>query len=172
MIDDRHAFDAEARAIEGLEPSRREELLTAYQDDELSPDAARRVTAWLDGHPDALRNLEHRRRVWDMLELYEDVPVPEGFAARVFARVGVHLGRRPRAPWLLGGLVAAAAVAVLALGLALRRSPPSAPPPAPEQEVARVLDAVPPDLLENVDVVLSLSDEEFQGVLLDDLDTP
>ncbi|MFV1958514.1 MAG: anti-sigma factor [Planctomycetota bacterium] len=172
MIDDRHAFDAQARAIEGLEPSRREELLVAYLDDELSPDAARRVTAWLDRHPEALRHLEHRRRVWDLLELYGDAPVPEGFAARVLAGAGVRLGRRPRAPWLLGGLVAAAAVAVLSLGLALRRSPTPTPVPAPEQEVARVLDSVPPDLLEDVDVLISLSDEEFQGVLLDDLDTP
>jgi ferric-dicitrate binding protein FerR (iron transport regulator) len=170
MTDHRRSFDAEA--IASLDAARREEVLTAYLDDELSPAAARRVTAWLDDHPEALRSLEHRRRVWGVLDLYEDPAVPEGFAARVLARAGVRFGHSRGVPRWTVGLVAAAAVAVLAIGIVLRRPPVASTPEVPGHEVARVFDEVPPELLEDVDLLLSLSDEEFQGVLLEDLETP
>ena len=56
-MNERWQFDEEALRIEQLEGEALQEVLTAYLDDELSPAAARHVTAWLDAHPDALRQV-------------------------------------------------------------------------------------------------------------------
>lgn len=167
-------FEAEVLRIDALDPSRRAELLGAYLDGELAPERARVVTAWLDDHPDALREVEHLRRTWDLLDAYPDEPVPDDFAARVLARTTRARVRSPYA-WI------AAAAAVLVAGIllwGLLHGEPSSSPR--ETELARVdaggaadtLEEVPPELLGDVDVLLSLSDEEFEGVLIADLDTP
>ncbi len=168
------SFDPEASRLDLLDSERRLEVISAYLDGELSPDAARHVTSWLDQNPDALREVEHLRRLWDLLDLYGDEPVPEGFSRRVLDGA---LGRRRRARPLL--LVAAAAVvtAGLALGIhALTVSGPTTDDAVSEQASAQRapvdLAEVPPDLLEDVDVLLSLSDEEFEGVLIADLEKP
>jgi anti-sigma factor RsiW len=167
------SFDRDALAIAALDAERRREVISAYLDGELSPAAARHVMAWLDTHPDALREVEHLRRVWDLLATYEDEPVPEGFAAGVLARAGLEPGAgRPRLALLGGGrprlALAAAAVVLVALGIVLWRSRAGEEVTPPSTETASVLEAVPGEMLESVDVLLSLSDEEFQSYLLSD----
>src|SRR5688500_20002725 len=71
--------------LESLDPRERQELLSAYLDGELPAEEAREVTAWLDRHPDALREVERQRRLWDLLGRYPDEPVPAGFSQRVIA---------------------------------------------------------------------------------------
>lgn len=167
-------LDADAKAIASLDAERRAELICAYLDDELSPEAARHVTAWLDRNPEALREVEHLRRVWDVMELYEDEPVPEGFAGRVLQRVGLGSADvRSQRRWMAVGLVAVAASLLIAVGatvFALRGEGPGNLPP----EGGSFVDVadVPPELLEHVDVILSLEDDEFHGLLLADLETP
>ena len=71
-------FDADALRIDALDARRLRELLSAYLDGELSTEAALEVTAWLDDHPDALRDIEHLRRLWDRSGTgsgHADVPV-------------------------------------------------------------------------------------------------
>ncbi len=173
-----HPFDADALAIPTLDDARRAELITAYLDGELSAEAARHVTTWLDDHPDALRDVEHLRRVWDVLDAYPDEPVPDDFAATVLART-VGRGLRRARPWRRAGL-AAAAVLLLGVGAGLRALWAPGGGDEAGTEVARVgagnpepaIDEVPPDLLENVDLILNLSDDEFEGMLIADLDAP
>ncbi len=162
-----HPFDADALTLETLSDERRQEILSAYLDDALAPAAARHVTAWLDRHPDVLREVEHLRRTWDLLELYPDEEPSAGFAPAVLERLG--LGERRRVSLRVRvGLLAAAAALLLALGIAFRGDRHDMP--AVEQADAGVLDEVPADLLVDVDLLLSLTDEEFHGVLLDDPD--
>jgi anti-sigma factor RsiW len=73
--------------LESLDPRERLELLSAYLDGELPADEAREVTAWLERHPEALREVERQRRLWDLLGRYADEPVPAGFSQRVLAQV-------------------------------------------------------------------------------------
>jgi hypothetical protein len=172
----RTAFDREAFAIEHLDVDVRRQVITAYLDDELSPEAARHVTSWLDESPEALKEVEHLRRVWDLLDLYEEEAVPEGFANRVLAEVDVS-GARPRGRWIrfpgLVGALAVAALVLVALGIGMRlgRRPvdPVAPPPVAETPVG---DEVPLEYLEEVDVLLALSEDEFDAYLLADLEEP
>lgn len=171
-------FDRDAMGIEALDRQGRAEVLSAYLDGELGPVAARHVTAWLDAHPDALREMEHDRRVWDLLALYGDEAVPAGFAGRILAearsiahpeaataRSGV-LRLRPRP------LLAAAAVLLLAVGTFFLAAPGPVEAPAPPAEVAEAVADVPAEYLEEVDVLLNLSDEEFEAYLLADLEEP
>jgi len=67
----------------------RRELINAYLDGELSTEQALLVSRWLDSNPGALREVEHLRHLWDLLENYEDEPVPEEFAAGVMQAAGV-----------------------------------------------------------------------------------
>lgn len=67
----------------------RRELLNAYLDGELSTSDALVVSEWLDSNPGALREVEHLRHIWDLLESYEDEPVPEAFVSDVMDAVGV-----------------------------------------------------------------------------------
>jgi anti-sigma factor RsiW len=170
-------FDREAFEIEHLDAEQRREVLSAYLDDELSPEAARHVTAWLDEHPDALRDVEHLRRMWDLLELYEDERVSDGFTARVLEAAGVQSTgpkwgrvlplRRPAT------LAAAAAVLLVGLGVGflIARPPSPSVPTGPSSTTADVA-PVPEEYLEEVDVLLALSDEEFSAYLLADLEEP
>ena len=163
-----HPFDAEALSVEALGPSRRREAVSAYLDDALSPAAARHVTTWLEAHPEALREVERLRRTWDLLELYPEEPVPAAFAAEVLARAGIERPVRGKALSWAGriGLLAAAAAVLVAAGVALweggRRTS------VVERADVDLLEEVPADLLADVDLLLSLTDDEFDGVLLAD----
>jgi anti-sigma factor RsiW len=152
-------------------PSR--ETIGAYLDGELSPAEAAEVLAWLEAHPDALREVEEHRRVWSMLSAYEDEPVPAGFAERVLERAGT----RPRLRLVRGGGVRAVAIAagvVVALGVgaiaARRFLRERAPQASDAHAVASAVDAVPAALLESDDLVdlASYSDEEFETLLATD----
>ena len=161
----------DAMRIERLEPDRRCEILNAYLDDELSPAAARHVTAWLDAHPEMLKEIEHARRVWDLLDLYEDEPVAEDFATRVLART-----LTPRRPFLLRPRVTAAAAAVLLLAvggvlLATRSGQPTLPATQDAADLS-ALEGVPAEYLEQADALLALSDDEFEALLVADLGEP
>ncbi len=173
----RDAFDREAFAIEHLDVDARHQVITAYLDAELSPEAARHVTSWLDENPEALKEVEHLRRVWDLLDLYEEEAVPEGFANRVLAEVEVSgaepRGRLIRFPGLVGALAVAALVLVaLGIGMRLGRRPADPVAPPPVAEVPVVGDEVPLEYLEEVDVLLALSEDEFDAYLLADLEEP
>lgn len=167
----RDEADRDALRVERLDPERRREVVNAYLDDELSPAAARHVTAWLDAHPGMLKEVEHARRVWDLLDLYEDEPVAEDFAARVLSRTVA-----PRRPFLLRPAWAAAAAAVLVLtvgGLWLA-SRPGEPTEVESSDVAdlKTLESVPAEYLEQADALLALSDDEFEALLVADLEEP
>src|SRR5688572_1210951 len=109
---------------ESLDPRERQELLSAYLDGELPADEAREVAAWLERHPDALREVERQRRLWDLLGRYADEPVPAGFSRRVLGAAradGPPLAAVPapvrlsRSSWAL----AAAAVVLASVGITL-----------------------------------------------------
>ncbi len=169
--DNRRETHREAMQIERLEPDRRREVLNAYLDDELVPAAARHVTVWLDAHPEMLKEVEHNRRVWDLLDLYEDESASPDFAAQVLAKTV----RPPRRLVLLPRLAAAAAaVLVLAVGGLLLATRSGGPGPDETRDVAdlSVLESVPAEYLEQADALLALSDDEFEALLLADLEEP
>jgi ferric-dicitrate binding protein FerR (iron transport regulator) len=153
------------------------ERLTAYLDGELSPAEARAVLAWLEAHPQALRDLEEHRRVWALLSEYGDEPVSPDFADRVLERGRVEAGtpatRGARLRLLAGGrgrAVAAAAAVVLVLGaggLAARRL---FAPGDGSAALPTAIDGVPSALLESDDVarIAAYSDDEFEALLADD----
>ena len=169
--DEQRETQREAMQIERLDPDRRCGVLNAYLDDELTPAAARHVTAWLDEHPQMLKEVEHNRRVWDLLDLYDDEPVSPDFPARVFARTGTA---RPRRPFVLRWRIAAAAVLLLTVGGLLLATRPGDPATGPTRDVAGLstLESVPAEYLEQADALLALSDDEFEALLLADLDEP
>ena len=154
--------------LDVLDDDARQECLTAYLDGELSAEDARRVTAWLDEHPDALREVEHQRRVFDLLESYVDEPVSDGFADGVFEAVGIRHGKVIALAWYRRPLVAAAAGMLIALGGAVafwNLSDRGTLPMAPQTSLA-ALESVPADLLLDDDaltLISSLSDEHFDA---------
>lgn len=170
-----------------LDAAARRELLSSYLDDELSAEDALRVTRWLDTDPDALRDAEHLRRMWDVLEHYVDEPVPADFAERVFASVGIE-----RADVAGGGQVfqlrwyqrpqAVAAAMLLAIGaliFAFTKDAPVAPPtgtetaevtPKERAAIAEVLDVFDDAEIEEgvagvLDLVVQLDDDEFEQLI-------
>lgn len=164
--------------FENLDP-RLKERLSAYLDDELSPEEAREVLAWLEGDPAALKDAEELRRVWDLLAHYRDEDVPEGFADRVLARVGSS-GRLPaanseerRSLWavLRGGTprlrFAAAAAVLVAAGLGAVVATRVVPRAAPASSSV-ALESLPAEAIESLSSLSSLSDEEFEAVLAGD----
>jgi anti-sigma factor RsiW len=162
-------LDPDALGVE-----QRLELLTAYLDGELTADEAREVTAWLERHPEVLREVEHQRRLWDLLGRYGEEPVPAGFAERAVATSGAHRAvpvtatapRLARRRWAL----AAAAAVLLALGaFALGRRGADVPPKTTE---VAALESVDLDFIQHasVDDLLSLSDEQFAALLAGDPD--
>jgi anti-sigma factor RsiW len=155
-----------------MDRDERRELLNAYMDGELSAEDALRVSAWLDAHPDALREVEQLRHLWDLLELYEDEPVPEDFAAGVMDAVGIapperRAGKVVPMAWYRRPLATAAAVLV-AVGATvfvmsnLDRAPTRVDRP-PVQTVD--LDAVDAEYLEHLDLLVELDDETFEAFL-------
>jgi anti-sigma factor RsiW len=167
-----------------MDPLARRELLGAYLDGELSAEASLHVSTWLDEHPQALREVEHLRHVWDLLEAYEDEPVPPDFAAGVLEAVGLGpaagkgaerargapAGRVLRMAWYRRPVATAAAV-LLAVGVtALVMSRGGEEPqarPTPPTDVVSVLKDVPDDelgpLLLNADVLLSVDDSALDA---------
>ncbi len=172
--------------LELLEPQARRELLVAYLDGELAAEPALAVSRWLDDNPGALREVEHLRHVWDLLEHYEDEPIPEGFAERVFDAVGIeHSIRRSgeregkvlRLAWYRRPLATAAAVLVAVGATVFIMRAPSATEgtsPAATTDVVSVLEEVPEDqlgeLLLNADALLSVDaaalDADFEDEVL------
>lgn len=108
--------DPQLMDLDLLDDAARQACLSAYLDGELSASDARVVTAWLDQHPDALRDVEHQRRVWDLLDTYVDEPVADHFADGVFEAVEIRRGRVVSMAWYRRPLVAAAAGMLIALG--------------------------------------------------------
>jgi anti-sigma factor RsiW len=169
-----------------LDPIAFRERLSAYLDGEMEPAEAGRFLAWLEAHPAALKDAEEARRVWALLSTYVDEPVPEGFAERVFAKVGIAsstradslpgavAGRSPALRLLAGGrrraLAAAAAVLVAVGGTVLWRGSTTS---QTESSVSAALEAVPAELLESEYLAsfAALSDEEFEALLSTDPET-
>jgi len=171
-----------------LTPRERLELLTAYLDGELGSEAqpvpsnvhgatARDVMAWLDQHPEALREIERQRRLWDLLGRYGDEPVPADFVQRVLAATGAGRERvqpppattapRIRHRWAL----AAAAAALVAVGVGavlLQKGSRS----EPVEGEPRVLAGIDVDYVQHASVedLLALSDAEFEALLTEDPD--
>jgi anti-sigma factor RsiW len=158
------------------DPDRRdEERLAAYLDDAMSPEEAREFLAWLESHPDALREAEEHRRVWSLLGTYRDEPVPEGFAERVIARTGA----RAQAPVLrlAEGVrrwrrlaVAAAVLAAAGLGVAAFQWRRATVSPVEPAGTLAALEVLPESLLDDdaIDRLADLSDEEFEALLVAD----
>ena len=168
--------------FDSLAPRERQELLCAYLDGELPAERARDITAWLERHPDALREVERQRRLWDLLGRYADEPVPAGFAKSVVNTVGAGkatgraaggAGARrlalPRRAWAL----AAAAAVLAAVGVALYSSRGTSDTPvAPEGTEMATLESIDVDFVQHADLgsLLSLSDAQFQALLYEDPD--
>jgi anti-sigma factor RsiW len=168
--------------LESLDPRERLELLSAYLDGELPADEAREVTAWLERHPEALREVERQRRLWDLLGRYPDEPVPAGFSQRVLAQTRadgeetrpqrvIPPGRTLRRAWAF----AAAAVVLAAVGLGIHVLSPQAltrkgdQPPADDAAVLAAIDA---DFVQHADLerLVGLSDAQFEALLVEDPD--
>ncbi len=155
-----------------MDVEERRELLNAYIDGELSAEEALHVSSWLDDNPGSLRVIEHMRHIDDLLETYEDEPVPTDFAARVLHGVGV--GRKRRAgkvismAWYRRPLATAAAVlvAVGATAFVMRGGQDGPVVPQATTDVVSLLQDVPDeelgDLLLNADVLLSVDDAALE----------
>ena len=168
--------------LDSLPPRERLELLSAYLDGELPAETAREVTAWLERRPDALREVEHQRRLWALLGRYADEPVPAGFARRVLDTVGSEAGPvvatspagTPRLrsvrrhAWAYAA--AAAVLAAVGTGVFLTSRPGSVTVAHPGAEVLNALDA---DFVQHADLaqMANLSDDQFSILLVDDPDT-
>ena len=174
-----HADNPTPHDLDLLEVQARRELLVAYLDGELPAEEALRVSTWLDENPGALREVEHYRHAWDLLEHYEDEPVPADFADRVFDAVGIeHVirqtgereGKVVRLAWYRRPLATAAAVlvAVGATVFVMKDMPgPEGALPEPTTDVVSVLEEVPADqlgdLLLNADALLSVDAESLDA---------
>lgn len=150
--------------------------VNAYLDGELPPEEARDVLRWLEAHPKALRAAEEARRVESLLGLYADEPVPEAFAEKVLAEVGVgravdtDASARPVFLLLRGRsmrIAAIAAGALLAVGVGVLVASRGGGAPTPASATVAALEALPAELLENGDVakLADLSDEDFDALV-------
>lgn len=166
------------RNPDDLDRIERRELISAYLDDELPAHEARQITLWLDENPGALKEVEHIRRTWDLLDHYEDEPVPEGFAQRVLAAVGLRrsavepAGRMIQMAWYRKPQTWAAAAAVLLVAIGLiftmkddAATTPATPLPAAQASVATVIDDVPDDVLVYLDDIANLDDERLDTLI-------
>ena len=171
--------DLDPRDLDVGDEATRQACLSAYLDGELSAEDARLVTAWLDQHPDALREVEHQRRVWDLLETYADEPVSDHFAAGVFEAVQIKSGQLVSMAWYRRPLVAAAAGMLIALGASFAfskitdRVEPQSEDSGVSQETLVALEAVPADLLlddEALTLIRTLDDEHFEAFVAGDYD--
>jgi hypothetical protein len=173
-----HPTDPTLLSLDLLALDERRELLVAYLDGELSAEQALSVSTWLDDNPGALRELEHQRHAWDLLDHYEDEPVPADFASRVFEAVGLareeRAGKVLRMAWYQRPLATAAAVlvAVGATIFVMRTGPDGGVHvPLRTVDVVSVLKDVPEgqlsELLLNADALLSVDAEAFEEDLDD-----
>ena len=154
-----------------MDVQERRELLNAYIDGELNTEEALHVSSWLDDNPGALREVEHLRHLGDLLETYEDEPVPPDFAANVIAGVGSKRreGRVLQMAWWRRPIASAAAV-LLAVGATVfvmkSAGEDGALVPTGTTDVVSVLKDVPADelddLLLNADVLLSVGDAALE----------
>jgi len=157
-----------------MDAQERRELLNAYLDGELSADQALMVSAWLDSNPGALREVEHLRHIWDLLELYEEEPVPEDFAAGVIRSVGIE--HEPKAgarvvpmAWYRRPMATAAAVLV-AVGATVfvmsgrEAGLPDGARPSIALEELGVQDL---ESLEYLDVIVDADEETFNELVAD-----
>lgn len=160
----------------------RRELLNAYLDGELSADEALEVSTWLDANAGALREVEHLRHLWDLLEHYEDEPVAEDFAPGVMRAVGIEREQRggkviPMA-WYRRPLATAAAVLVAVGatvfvmsnqegGTVVPRTEVAKQASPPQNDVVLLLESIPADQLQDVllngDVLLSIDDAALEA---------
>ncbi|MHB9132018.1 MAG: anti-sigma factor family protein [Armatimonadota bacterium] len=104
-----------------------DEYYTAYLEGSLPEDLRQAVETHLRNCPQCAAELDEVRAMVACLQDLPAVPVPDGFAAGVRARLPRPVERRPvfwRGPLLAGGLLASAAVAVL---LVLQVNPFSTP---------------------------------------------
>jgi anti-sigma factor RsiW len=158
--------------LDRLDDGERRELISAYLDGELSADLALGVSVWLDEHPEALREVEHLRHLWDVIEVYEDEPVPEGFAPGVLSAVGIEheehgagtvlsMARFRRVLSTAAAMLVAVGATVFVMSernAAMRaESPPAAH--------LSTLDSVPVEYLEDIDLLVGLDDETFNAFL-------
>jgi len=117
------------------------ERISAYLDGESPSPAADR--AWLHADPEAQRVHAEWEKLAQALRSLEAPEVPPAFATRVMARLReAEAQPRPRLAWwratVMGGLLAAAAVALMVLPSSDRAGAPPAPGTAP------TANAVPP----------------------------
>ncbi len=157
-------------------------LLNAYIDGELSTEESLHVSGWLDDNAGALREVEHLRHIGDLLESYEDEPIPADFAANVFSGVGIGQQRRSgkmlSMAWYRRPLASAAAV-MLAVGATVfvMQNADEDGGLAPTTTIATtdvvsVLKDVPADelgdLLLHADVLLSVDDAALEESSFDE----
>ena len=100
--------------------------------------------------------------------------MPEGFASDVLAQAGVRSPQRRAGRWLVlpRPAVFAAAAAVLLVGLGVGLWAARGLRPGVPAEPTTAAEVVPVEYLEEVDVLLALSEDEFQAYLLADLEEP
>ncbi len=166
----------------GLSTEERTEWISAWLDGEVSEPHARALRRFLDANPPALREVEHLRRVDDLLEQYEAPAVPDDFAQSVFAAAGIerraadgagklHSLDAARRPLFVAGLLASAAALMIAFGVALRTGPDTsgtAPAVQPSDAVA-VLESLPESFFEDADtfeIYTNLQDDAVEAELV------
>ena len=170
--------------LDMMDAEERRELLNAYLDGELTPSQALVVSQWLDSNPGALREVEHLRHLWDLLEQYGDEPVPETFASGVMDAVGIQReaqpegGRVVQMAWYRRPMATAAAV-LLAVGVTafvMRDRDPvtPSPTPSPDNEVSQsvaqleALGVEDLETLEYLHVIADADDETFEALVADE----
>lgn len=165
--------------IEAMGREERRELLTAYLDGEFSAEQALLVSRWLDSNAGALREVEHLRHLWDLLENYEDEPVPEDFAAGVVEAVGIRhssieepAGRVLQMAWYRRPMATAAAVliAIGATALLMSNRPPATSSEGETTASVSRLEALGVEDLESLeflDVIADADDDTFDALVAD-----
>jgi anti-sigma factor RsiW len=177
--------------LDAISPRERLETLSAYLDGELPDEAARAVTAWLERHPEALREIEHQRRLWSLLGRYGEQPVPEGFARRVLAAARLEVAPPPFPPGESAGVqlpaaavpnarisrrrlwaFSAAAAVLAAVGTAILLGSRPEPRPGTQPGATQALAELDADFVQHADLaqLVTLSDDQFSVVLLEDPD--
>jgi anti-sigma factor RsiW len=193
---DMTSHDMTSHDIDALGREERRELLTAYLDGELSAEQALLVSRWLDSNAGDLREVERLRHLWDLLENYEDEPVPEDFAAGVVEAVGVQrvgirhvdtqhvdtqlreieepAGRVLQMAWYRRPMATAAAVliAIGATALLMSNRPPAMSSQGEDTASVSRLEALGVQDLESLeflDVIADADDDTFDALVTEGL---
>jgi anti-sigma factor RsiW len=160
----------------GLSREARAEWISAWLDGEVSETHARALRRFLDTDARALREVEHLRRVDDLLEQYEVPVVPDAFAQSVLAAAGVerrtdgagrvHSLDAARRPLFVAGLLATAAALMIAFGVALRSGPEAPGEDAATQpnDAVAVLETLPESFFEDADTFVKYTDLQDDAV--------